>query len=121
MCEAICELIDNANPDVVVMEDVAFQNNAAALIALARLQGVILAKCLFSKIELFIYSPSSWRKDLGFQQGPGVKRIELKQQATQYIQKNYGIDAEEDICEAICIGAGYSTTRLTLSKKEVLS
>lgn len=112
MCKAICDLIDKTKPELVVMEDVAFQNNAAALIMLARLQGVIIAKCLFGKIELYIYSPSTWRKDLGFNQGKGIKRNELKAQAIQYVKDVFGIDAEEDICEAICIGSAFTKTYL---------
>lgn len=121
MCKAICELIDYVSPDILVMEDVAFQNNAAALISLARLQGVIIAKCLDSKTEFYIFSPSSWRKNLCFQQGRGVKRDDLKAQAIKYVKEHFGIDAEEDICEAICIGASFVSTNLNKKKTKTNS
>lgn len=112
MCKAVCDLIGKTCPDLVVFEDVAFQKNAAALITLARLQGVIIAKCLFDKNEFFIYSPSSWRKHLGFQQGKGIKRGNLKEQAIKYVKDSFGIEAGEDVCEAICIGSGFIKTYL---------
>lgn len=105
MCEAVAKIIAKTKPEFLVMEGVAYQRNAAALIELAQLQGVIIGTCLNNQIEFYIYPPSSWRKALGFKQGAGVKRADLKQQAMDYARELTGRDEPEDVAEAICIGA----------------
>lgn len=105
MCEAVADIIKKTKPEFLVMEGVAYQRNAAALIELAQLQGVIIGTCLSNQIEFYIYPPSSWRKELGFKQGAGVKRTDLKQQAMEYVRGMTGRDEPEDVAEAICIGA----------------
>ena len=39
--------------------------------------------------------------------GRNIKRPELKQQAKEYILKNYNLDLKIDQCEAICIGKAF--------------
>lgn len=105
MCEAVVDIIKQTQPEFLVLEGVAYQRNAAALIELAQLQGVIIGTCLNNQIEFYIYPPSSWRKALSFKQGAGVKRADLKQQAMAYVRELTGRDEPEDVAEAICIGA----------------
>ena len=109
MCRAVCNLIVRVKPEFVVLEGVAFQRNAATLIELAQLQGVIIGECYRGQIEFYIYPPSSWRKDLGFKQG-NLKRAELKVLSIQYVEENYGMKPEEDLAEAICIGTAFLKT-----------
>lgn len=105
MCEAVANVVKKTKPNFLVMEGLAYQRNAATLIELAQLQGVIIGTCLDNQIEFYIYPPSSWRKELGFKQGAGVKRTDLKQQAMDYVKETTGRDEPEDVAEAICIGA----------------
>lgn len=112
MCKEIQKVIQNQQPDLIVFEDVSLQTNVATLTILARLQGCIIAECLRLNIPFIIYKPSAWRKILGFQQGRGVARKELKQQALNYVNKKYHdlIDYDsinDDIAESICIGSAY--------------
>lgn len=107
MCEAVVDLIKEVRPGFLVMEGVAFQRNAAALIELAQLQGVIIGACLRYQIEFYIYPPSSWRKELGFAQGKGIKREDLKRQAVAYVKELLGREEPEDVSEAVCIGAAF--------------
>jgi len=109
MCKAVCNLIARVKPEFVVLEGVAFQRNAATLIELAQLQGVIAGECYRGQIEFYIYPPSSWRKDLGFKQGH-LKRAELKELALRYVEDVYEMKPEEDLAEAICIGAAFLKT-----------
>ena len=44
---------------------------------------------------------------MGFRQGAGIKRPELKKQAIEYVMKKYGLKLCEDICEAICLGDAF--------------
>lgn len=54
-----------------------------------------------------VFYPTNWRKVLGFKQGSGTKRSELKQQAIDMIYDRYGITATNDEADAICIGMAY--------------
>lgn len=101
------EKIRECNPDVIVFEDVAMQRSAGAVILLAQIQGSLLGYCLEHDIVGVIYKPSEWRKMLGFKQGSKVKREALKKQAVEYAKKYYGVDAGEDIADAICIGHAF--------------
>ena len=104
MCLKIEANIVNRQPDYVVFEDISLQTNISVVMFLARLQGFIIGVCLNHKIPFEFFKPSSWRKVLGFNQGAGVARKELKKQAKDYVKDYFGILAPEDQCEAICIG-----------------
>lgn len=99
----LCKVIEKYNPDKVVMEEVAQQSNALTLKLLARIQGIIIGFCAAHNIDTYIIEPSKWRSVLGFKQGSGVKRDELKRQAIEYVEGTYKLNLTEDECEAICI------------------
>ncbi len=107
MCQEIHNVIKKTKPDFVVLEDVSLQTNVATLTVLARVQGAILQSSITCNIPYKIYKPSSWRKVLGFNQGKGIARKQLKKQAIEYVEKNYKIKATEDIAESICIGTAF--------------
>lgn len=107
MADRICGFILKNKPDCVVLEDVAMQSNPATLILLSRLQGAIIGCCRVNKIPYDILKPPNWRKALGFKQGQGIKRPELKKQAVEYVRNNYGLKLKDDVCEAICIGRAF--------------
>ncbi|MCM1167422.1 MAG: crossover junction endodeoxyribonuclease RuvC [Lachnospiraceae bacterium] len=107
MADRIYGYIKKQKPDFVVIEDVAMQTNAATLVQLARLQGAIIGYCRVKKVSYDILKPSSWRKILGFKQGQGIKRPELKKQAVEYVKDIYNLDLSEDVCEAVCIGDAF--------------
>lgn len=74
---------------------------------LSQLQGVIIGFCQMCDIPYEIFYPSAWRKMLGFKQGSGTKRSDLKQQAIDMIYDRYGISVTNDEADAICIGIAY--------------
>ena len=100
----LCKTIGKYNPEIVVIEEVAQQSNAMTLKLLARIQGVIIGFCAAHNIDTYIIEPSKWRSTLYFKQGSGVKRAELKAQAIEHVETEYGLDLSEDECEALCIG-----------------
>lgn len=100
----LCKTIGKYNPEIVVIEEVAQQSNAMTLKLLARIQGVIIGFCAAHNIDTYIIEPSKWRSTLSFKQGSGVKRAELKAQAIEHVETEYGLDLSEDECEALCIG-----------------
>jgi Holliday junction resolvasome RuvABC endonuclease subunit len=104
MSVAIYKKIDELNPDLVVIENIQNQSNIPTVILLARLQGMILGYCYVHKIRTEILASAKWRSVLGFKQGAGIKRDELKQQAIDYIANEFLVDdIEIDEGEAICI------------------
>lgn len=107
MCTKLHELIISSKVDFIIFEDVSLQTNVSTLATLARIQGAIIQSILFSKNPYKIYKSSSWRKVLGFNQGRGIARKELKQQALDYVKTKYNIETKEDIAEAICIGTAF--------------
>lgn len=50
---------------------------------------------------------SEWRKQLGIKTGRGVKRENLKPLDIKYVKDNYGIEANDDVCDAICLYTAY--------------
>lgn len=104
MAKALWALIKKHQPDCIVLEDTQQQNNVKTVITLARLQGMIIGYAEAHGVRVHILLPSQWRAALNYEQGPKVKRAELKKQSIDYVKKNYGIKASEDECEAICEG-----------------
>ena len=104
MARDLWRVIKKYKPDHLVIEDVQNQNNTKTVVTLARLQGMIIGYAEAHKIKTHILLPSQWRKALGYNQGPKVKRAELKQQSADFVKGQYGFDLQEDENEAICIG-----------------
>ena len=50
---------------------------------------------------------SEWRKNLGIKTGRGIKRENLKPLDIKYVKDTYGIDANDDVCDAICLYTAY--------------
>ena len=55
-------------------------------------------------IKTHTIEPARWRKFAGFNQGPKVKRAELKQQSIDYVKENLKLDLSEDEAEAVVEG-----------------
>lgn len=107
MWSEIDALIADTQPDVIVYEGVALQNNAQVLIKLGNLQGHIMASAWKFDIPFVSYLPTTWRKILEFSQGGSVKRSELKKQSVALVEDTYGIHMKEDEAEAVAIGLAY--------------
>lgn len=105
MAKNTISLLSNYSPTVVYIEDTALQRNVKTLKELSQLQGVIIGYCISQNIDIQIITPGEWRKQLGFKQGSGVKRQDLKRQCFEWVKKNLGLERSEDEVEAIGIGA----------------
>ena len=106
MMKLICEKIAKASPEIVVFEDTVFSTNAKTLKDLSKIQGAILYYCFTHNIETKIYLPAQWRMLLDMQK-KGAKRKELKKMAQIFVHNTFGVDAKEDVADAICIGFAY--------------
>ena len=104
----IISIINRFQPDMVVVEAVQQQASPATSMMLSQLQGMIIGYLYEHNIAVDSPLPTQWRKKLGFQQGQGIKRAELKEQSLTYVKNIYGISTEsDDAAEAVCIGAAY--------------
>lgn len=103
MAKAIWKLINKHKPQYLIIEDVQNQSSTKTVIILARLQGLILGYAEAHGVKTHILAPTVWRRELNYSQGPKVKRAELKQQSSDYVQKKYGFVKSEDENEAIAL------------------
>lgn len=73
------------------------------------LQGIILYETYLKNnaIEYEFIQANSWRSKIGIHTGPKVKREELKKADIAYVKDKYGISANDDICDAICLMDAY--------------
>ena len=102
----ICKVIQDANPDEVVIEEVALQSNADTLKKLARIQGMAIGFAAAHNIPTHILEPSKWRRALSYQQGPKVTRAALKEQSLNFVKNVLGLTIKsEDENEACAINA----------------
>lgn len=105
MAKRLWTILREYKPDHLVIEETQQQSNVKTVIILARLQGMIIGYAEAHKIKVHIVAPSQWRAQLDYQQGPKVKRAELKQQSEDYVKEHYGFTLSEDENEALCINA----------------
>lgn len=104
MAVEICKLIGDVKPTVTIIEEVQQQTNVSTVIKLARIQGVAIGFCAAHNIDLHILTPTRWRSSLGYQQGPGIKREQLKNQSRAFVKNVLGLSIQsEDENEAIAI------------------
>lgn len=100
----ICKVIDECQPDEIVIEEVAMQSNVSTLKKLARIQGMAIGFATAHDIPTHILEPTKWRSALQFTQGPKVKREELKQQSRDFVKNVLGLNIKsEDENEATAI------------------
>ena len=103
MSKEIWKMLDDYRPNIIYIEETYMANNPQTSKILTRLQGVVYAWCINNACEFNTIRPTSWRKQLNFQQGRNVKREQLKKQSLQYVLDNYGLEVTDDESDAICI------------------
>ena len=103
MSKEIWKILDGYRPNIIYIEETYTANNPQTSKILTRLQGVVYAWCINNACEFNTIRPTSWRKQLNFQQGKNVKREQLKKQSLQYVLDNYGLEVTDDESDAICI------------------
>ena len=103
MSKGIWKSLDKYRPNIIYIEETYMANNPQTSKILTRLQGVVYAWCMNNGCEFNTIRPTSWRRQLKFQQGKNVKREQLKKQSLQYVLENYGLEVTDDESDAICI------------------
>ena len=59
------------------------------------------------------FTASEWRKRCGIRTGRGITRDKVKAADIKFVKDTYNIDANDDICDAICIGYAYTNGKST--------
>lgn len=104
MAKELWEVMRKYKPNVIILEDVQKQTSVAIVKILARLQGMLIGYAEAHGAKVHILLPSQWRKAVEFNQGPKVKRAELKQQSIDYVKEHYDLALTDDESDAICLG-----------------
>lgn len=103
MFASICEMLDQYNIDAIYMEKAFSKQNVDTTMKLANLAGGIMLYCVQNDIEFNHPLPSEWRARIGIQQSNKIKRDVLKAEAIEAVKREYGIDVNDDVAEAILI------------------
>lgn len=88
-------------PDIVVMEDVIYQNSILTFKVLSMLLGVVQECCRENDVNYSVVAPGVWRKYSGTN---GANRKEEKMLSVAKVKEKYNITVNDDTAEAILIG-----------------
>lgn len=99
----ICEVLDHYDIDKVYMEKAFSKQNVDTTMKLANLAGGIILYCAQNGIKFYNPLPSEWRARIGIEQSSKIKRDVLKAEAIRAVKNEYGIDANDDVCESILL------------------
>lgn len=100
MDKEIIDLIDRVKPNIVLIEDTQYQQNASAFRTLSQLQGIIMAYLFKLNLPFYIIPATAWKSYCGIK---GKKRIEQKKNTQLFVKNRYGLDVSEDESDAIGI------------------
>lgn len=113
ICDEIKELLLNYKIDEVVCENQFVSVNKSTILILRKLIGAIVRTVNEFNIEMIYYSPAQWRSLLKINSG---KSIDKKEKAYRFLVNNNiidfkfipkGVNKNNDIVDAICIGIAY--------------
>ena len=107
MCKSVLDLLNEENPDIVVVEKLSVERNFKTVVALCRVLDVCYVYSLMNDSNFYEMSPSEWRKLLGMQISKG-QRIAYKQMGKDFVANEF-VDKEmtNDESDAICLGAAF--------------
>lgn len=120
MLVSICDVLDQYDIDEVHMEKAFNKQNTDTTMKLANLAGGIMLYCAHNDIEFFNPMPSEWRAKIGMSQGNKVKRDVLKAEAIKAVKDEYGIDANDDVCESILLArSAFDLPKLNITEDDL--
>lgn len=115
MTDDIEAIIQQQNPiDKIVVEEVRTDyKNVHTYKVLNWIQGIVLYRAFQqnAKIEYEFIQASSWRSQIGIHTGRGIKRDQLKEEDIKYVKHKYQIEANDDVCDAICLMDAYYASK----------
>lgn len=111
MIENLKRILAEYKPQTIVIEDVIpadVGNKIDTYKVLTYLQGYVLHTLDNEKItDIIFYTSSEWRSKCGIKTGPGVRRDILKPKDVAFVKRQYGIDVNDDVADAIAIGYAF--------------
>ena len=116
----ICAILDKYNIDEVRMEKAFNKQNVDTTMKLANVAGGVMLYCAQHDIKFVHPEPSAWRKLVGLQQGKGVKRDTLKAEAILAVKQEYGVNANDDVCESILLArSAFDLPKINISEDDL--
>jgi Holliday junction resolvasome RuvABC endonuclease subunit len=117
MTKQIIDIYKEYKPSNIIMEEVLpeeVKHNQSTYKALIYLQALIVLSisAIPNSPKVEFYVSSEWRKKCGIRTGAHIKREALKAAAQDKVKTEYGIVANDDICDAICIGYAYTHQKI---------
>ena len=97
----LTNLLEQWEPNTIILEDIQQQNNVSTFKVLAKLQGVLEYINKKNNIEYYIISPSTWKSNAGVK---GKTRVDQKKSAQLIVQQLYNIQTTQDESDAILLG-----------------
>lgn len=101
MGDWLTNLLQQWEPDTIILEDIQQQSNVSTFKVLAKLQGVLEYVSKKAKAEYYIVSPASWKSNAGVK---GRSRVDQKKSAQLIVGQLYNIQATQDESDAILLG-----------------
>lgn len=105
-------LIETKHPDAIIVEEMVVVRNPQVARNLTMILGALYGKCIEENIEWQTLRPTEWRKLVDPGKKP-ITRKELKEWSKQKAKELFGIDANDDVSDAILIGQAYINLFLT--------
>lgn len=116
----ICETLDCYDIDEVHMEKAFSKQNVDTTMKLANLAGGVILYCAKKGIKFRHPVPSEWRARIGIEQSSKIKRDVLKAEAIRAVKKEYGIDANDDVCESILLArSAFDLPKLNITEDDL--
>ena len=109
-------IYDKYNPNNIIVEEVLpedVKHNQQVFKALMYLQAAVAIELNKRGKKMEFFTASEWRKLCGIQTGRGITRDKVKAADIKFVKDTYNIDANDDICDAICIGYAYTNGKST--------
>jgi len=94
----LMKLITYYKPDLVISEDIQYQNNQRTYKVLAELLGVICNSFFETKLRYQVVPPVTWKSYCGIK---SKARKDQKQETVAMVMDKFGIRASEDEADAI--------------------
>ena len=85
------------------LDEAKWTHNQATFKALFYLQAAIVLMFDNYGLDVELIGASSWRKQCGIKQG-GATRDILKARDIEFVKEKFGLDVNDDVADAICIG-----------------
>ena len=102
---------ENIICEEVILDDVHHNHNVFKVLIYLQASVALMFHTYNKKLEF--YTASEWRKKCGIRTGRGITRDMVKAADIKFVKDTYNIDANDDICDAICIGYAYTNGKST--------